>query len=99
MLFRSGSFSHKLHAAAVQKPQPAPPSPPQPAPQPVAKAAPNGATEDEQKLISALMGGEMTVDDLIAASGVEPKKALATLTMLEIKGVVTTLPGRRVTLA
>ena len=39
---------------------------------------------------------ERLVDDLIAASGLHAGLVLATLTMLEVKGVVRSLPGRRV---
>jgi predicted Rossmann fold nucleotide-binding protein DprA/Smf involved in DNA uptake len=38
------------------------------------------------------------VDDLIAAAQMPAGQVLAVLTMLEIKGVVTRLPGKRVTL-
>lgn len=55
-------------------------------------------TETEQSLVELLRGGERTVDDLVAASGLGTGLVLATLTLLEVKGVVTRLPGRRVTL-
>ncbi len=59
----------------------------------------SGATEEEQKLLQHLLSGEKMVDDLIVLSGLETKKALALLTMLEIKGMIQTLPGRRVSLS
>jgi len=94
-----GLFPDKLHKAPAQtvpvrKVSPTPPAHPQ-------KAAPSisGATEEEQKLLQPLLSGEKMVDDLVVLSGLETKKALALLTMLEIKGMITTLPGRRVTLS
>lgn len=53
-------------------------------------------TDEERKLVSALMGGERLVDDVIAESGLTPGKALALLTMLELKKVVARLPGKRI---
>ena len=41
-----------------------------------------------------LAGGQMLVDDVIAGSGKTPGAVLASLTLLEIKGVVRRLPGR-----
>lgn len=60
-----------------------------------AKSAPLGATAQEQAVLDTLAQGERTYDEIIAASGLEPQNALAVLTMLEIKGMVRTLPGRR----
>ena len=66
------------------------------APQPVApKPKPAAATSDEQAILNTLSQGERHYDDIITDSGLDPQKALAVLTMLEIKGVVKTLPGRR----
>ncbi len=53
-------------------------------------------TEQEQKLLALLSGGERLVDDVIAESGMASGTVLAVLTMLEIKGAVTRLPGRRI---
>lgn len=55
-------------------------------------------TENEQALVALLGDGERLVDDVIAASPLSSGLVLATLTMLEVKGVVTGLPGRRVAL-
>lgn len=55
-------------------------------------------TENEQALVRLLAQGERLVDDVIAASSLSPGLVLATLTMLEVKGVVKSLPGRRVAL-
>ena len=58
-----------------------------------------GATAEEEKLLQHLMHGQCTVDELVVASGLQTDKVLALLTMLEIKGQVTMLPGRIVTLS
>lgn len=83
-------------APQISAPKPQPLSQPQPMTQPVSFS---NATAEEQAILEQLMAGERTVDDLIAASGLETHKALACLTMLELKGMVNTLPGRRVTLS
>ena len=44
-----------------------------------------------------LDGGERLVDDVIAATALPSGQVLAALTMLEVKGLVKTLPGRRIT--
>ncbi len=53
---------------------------------------------EEQKILSALKDGEHLVDDVIAETGISTCKVLATLTMLEVKGIVKRLPGRRIRL-
>jgi DNA processing protein len=58
----------------------------------------SGLSPDEQKLISGLMEGARLVDDVIAEAGIPAGLAKAKLTMLEIKGIVTTLPGGRIAL-
>ena len=55
-------------------------------------------TPNEQALTQLLAQGERLVDDIMAASDLSPGLVLATLTMLEVKGVVKSLPGRRVAL-
>ena len=99
-----GLFSDKLHEKPSEVPAWEPPVPKSQAPispAPQARSAPTigGATEEEQKLLQPLLSGEKTVDDLVVLSGLETKKALALLTMLEIKGMIQILPGRRVTLS
>ena len=54
-------------------------------------------SSDEQTIVSAIQG-EVLVDDVIAATGLPVGKVLATLTLLEVKGVVKRLPGKRVCL-
>lgn len=51
-------------------------------------------TAQEQAIVELLAGGQMLVDDVIAESGKTPGEVLASLTLLEIKGVVRRLPGR-----
>ena len=55
-------------------------------------------SETEQLIVAALGEGERLVDDVIAQTGLPTGKLLATLTMLEVKGVVKRLPGRHITL-
>ena len=53
---------------------------------------------EEKALLKPLENGESLVDDLIAASGMPAGKVLSMLTMLQIRGVVELLPGKRVIL-
>ena len=53
---------------------------------------------EESAIVTALKNGERLVDDIIAETGMTTGKLLATLTMLELKGVVRRLPGKRVSL-
>ena len=53
---------------------------------------------EEQTVVSALQSGERLVDDVIAETGLTTGKILALLTMLELKGVVKRLPGKRICL-
>lgn len=55
-------------------------------------------SEEEQKLLKPLLKGECLVDDLIARTGLPTGKVLSMLTMLQIRGIVELLPGKRVTL-
>ena len=55
-------------------------------------------SEEEQRIVTALSSGERLVDDVIAETGLTTGKILALLTMLELKGVVRRLPGKRISL-
>lgn len=55
-------------------------------------------TADEQSIVELLAGGQRLVDDVIAESGKAPGVILASLTLLEVKGVVRRLPGRMIEL-
>ena len=49
-------------------------------------------------IYACLQSGERTVDDLIAETGLTSGRLLAQLTVLELKGLVRRLPGKRITL-
>ena len=51
---------------------------------------------DEQLIADALSAGERLVDDVIAETGLTAGRMLALLTMLELKGVIRRLPGKRI---
>jgi len=53
---------------------------------------------DEQCVVQQLNAGERLVDDVIADTGMSAGKVLATLTLLEVKGIVKRLPGKRAAL-
>ena len=53
---------------------------------------------EERELLKPLSKGTTLVDDLIAASALPAGKVLSMLTMLQIRGVVELLPGKRVAL-
>ena len=53
---------------------------------------------EEQRIVTALSSGERLVDDVIAETGLTTGKILALLTMLELKGIVKRLPGKRISL-
>lgn len=53
---------------------------------------------DEQAIVDALAQGERLVDDVIAETGFGTGKMLALLTMMEIKGIIRRLPGKRIVL-
>jgi len=53
---------------------------------------------EEQLIVSALSSGERLVDDVIAQTCLSTGKMLGLLTMLELKGVVKRLPGKRICL-
>ena len=53
-------------------------------------------TQTEQSIMDQLQQGCSLVDDLIAATGLPAGTVSASLTMLQIKGLVKLLPGKRV---
>ncbi|MBP3684200.1 MAG: DNA-processing protein DprA [Oscillospiraceae bacterium] len=55
-------------------------------------------SEEEQKIFAALRNGERLVDDVIAETGMTTGKILGLLTMMELKGLLKRLPGKRITL-
>ena len=52
----------------------------------------------EETIVRAIGQTDILVDDVIAETGLPAAKVLATLTLLEVRGVVMRLPGRRVSL-
>ncbi len=55
-------------------------------------------SDDEQAIVALLHGGARLVDDVIAESGKSAGVVLASLTLLEVKGVVRRLPGKMIEL-
>ena len=53
-------------------------------------------SSEEQAIVDCLKTGERLVDDVIAETGLTTGKLLAILTMLELKGVIRRLPGKRI---
>ena len=58
----------------------------------------SGLSPEGQKIVLCLKDGEKLVDDVIAETGLTTGKLLALLTMLELKGIIKRLPGKRITL-
>ena len=52
----------------------------------------------EKAIVEVLSHGETLVDDVIAQTGLKPQDVLASMTMLEIKGILQRHPGRRISL-
>ncbi len=53
---------------------------------------------EQERLIASLLTKERLVDDLIAETGLPAARVGVALTMLEIKGIIKRLPGKRVVL-
>ena len=53
---------------------------------------------EEQAVVAALKNGEQQVDDVIVQTQLTTGKLLSVLTMLEIKGIIRRLPGKRIAL-
>ena len=49
---------------------------------------------DECAIVDVLAGGQMHVDDIIAGTALPAGRVLASLTLLEVKGIVVQLPGK-----
>ena len=56
-------------------------------------------SEDEYRVLELLTEGERQLDTLIADSGLPASKVLTALTLLEVKGFLKRLPGKRFTLS
>lgn len=55
-------------------------------------------TDNERKIVDALGEGQRLVDDVVAETGLSTGALLAALTMLELKGIIRRLPGKRIVL-
>ncbi len=64
----------------------------------VAKDSNLKLSEQEEKLLALIAGGTTLVDELIAAMELPAATVSASLTMLQIKGLVKSLPGKQVAL-
>ena len=53
-------------------------------------------SEEERKIVTAILDGPRLVDDVIAETGLTTGKSLALLTMLELKKVIVRHPGKRI---
>ncbi len=53
-------------------------------------------SSDEQQILDQLNGKQSLVDDVIAGTGLSAGRVLAALTMLQVKGLVKSLPGRQI---
>ena len=58
----------------------------------------DGLSPEGQKIVLSLKDGQRLVDDVIAETGLTTGKFLALLTMLELKGIIQRLPGKRIRL-
>ena len=56
-------------------------------------AMPPGLTDGEQKLLGALRGGALELDDLVRRSELPSAEVVSAMTMLVLKGVVSQRPG------
>ncbi len=59
---------------------------------------PAGLSPEAQSILACLQKGETAVDDLVAQTGLTTGKLLAILTLLELKGHIKRLPGKRISL-
>lgn len=55
-----------------------------------------GLTAEEAAVALSLKGGERLVDDVIAQTGLSTGRMLSVLTLMELKGLVQRLPGKRI---
>ncbi len=58
------------------------------------KNTPSALNEREEAIVSQLQNGRKLVDDVIAQSGLGAGVVLATMTLLEVRGIIRRLPGR-----
>ena len=65
-------------------------------PSPDFKTKRQGLNPEEAAIADCLLGGEKTVDEVIAATGIPSGVLLRRLTMLELRGVLVRKPGNRI---
>ncbi len=56
-------------------------------------------SQEEKAIVAQLTGGQKLVDEIIADSGLSAGGVLASLTLLEVKGIIRRLPGKYIALA
>jgi len=96
-----GDLTQPLREAAVETAPPTPDPAPLFAAQPPAAAKPAPAkpapeatfTSVQHKILSALDGHELLLDDLLERTGLSPSVLMAEITMLQIRGAITRNPG------
>lgn len=85
---------------AAPPPEEAPVSvPAEPRPAPLSEALLAAMSLDEQAVCRVLQQGTMQIDALVDEAQIPTSRALAALTLLEVKGIVRRLPARRFSLA
>lgn len=57
-----------------------------------------GLSETQKTIVNALLNGPRLTDDIIAETGISAGRLLGDLTILEVKKIVSRLPGKRITL-
>ena len=58
----------------------------------------SGLSDDERVILALIKDGRRLVDDVIAESGLSAGMVMASLTLLEVKGLVCRLPGKMIAL-
>lgn len=85
----------------AQTPKKKPPVPPKEPPEPTAETPEEAPViplppmnDEQQRIYEALADGERSFDQLASQTGLDASKLMASLTMLQILGVVKALPGK-----
>lgn len=87
-------------APAPKEPEPAPPAEPEKTAEepPVLldwSACKDKLTDDQRDILLALKEGELVVDELVERTGLPARRILASLTILQVEGMVAELSGKR----
>ncbi len=98
---RSGEEPRRFGLCEPSRPQPeeAPEPPAQPALPVLDISGDHGLTDDQIRIVKALQGRTMQVDDVIDQTQIPARRVLSALTMLEIDQIVTQESGKRFALA